>query len=312
MRSRSIVACLLGLTLAVAARAEQDERCPRLTGDILKQTRAAASVLPVSDLSAVPRLRDRLGLSSDDYESLRASFVRAYGQDAMLHDLRARLENSCEAEKLMAVLEWHRGWTARHAMALEESAQAPEAAPALQRFAAELRPYPPPEWRVALVRRLNEVTGASVLAYSAFLQPWLAVGKIADAESLETLHADPNKERSAVQNRVLVRMLYTYREVAQSEFESFVAWNESELGRWWNRTLQAAVLGSYEDAAARYAGLAQAELGRLRSRTASPAASGTTPAPSSTGNPGATSEPPAAPVAPLEPDEPVLPAEHAP
>jgi hypothetical protein len=106
-------------------------------------------------------------------------------------------------------------------------------------------------------------------------------------------------------------MLYTYRELAQSEFETFVAWNESELGRWWNRTRQAAILGSYEDAAARYAGLAEADLERLRSRSASPAAKDTAPAPTSTESPGAPPEP-SGPVVPLEPDEPVLPAEHAP
>ncbi|HME70567.1 MAG TPA: hypothetical protein VKM54_11960 [Myxococcota bacterium] len=311
MRSACMMVCLFALTLAVAARADQDGRCPRLTADILTQTRAPASVLPVSDLSAVPRVRDTLRLSPDDYESLRATFAKAYGREALLGDLRQRLENTCEAEKLMAVLEWHRGWTARHVMALEEAAQSPEAAPAMQRFAADLRANPPPEWRIALARRLDEVTGSTVLAYAAFVQPWLAVGKIADAASLETLHADPNKDRSAVQNRVLVRLLYTYRELAQSELETFVAWNESDLGRWWNRMLQGAALGSYDDAAARYAGLAEADLARLRSRAARPAASEAAPVPTSTENPG-TSPEPAVPVSPLEPDEPVLPAEHAP
>jgi hypothetical protein len=110
----------------------------------------------------------------------------------------------------------------------------------------------------------------------------------------------------------LVRLLYTYRELAQSELETFVAWNESELGRWWNRTLQAAVLGSYDDAAARYLSLAEADLVRLRSRAPGPAAPAGEPAPTSTGNPGATPETPSAPLVPLEPDEPVLPAEHAP
>jgi len=311
MRSAGKLVFLVAFSLSVAARADQDGRCPRLVNDILKQTRAPASLLPVSDLSAVPRVRDTLGLSVDDYGSLRATFAKAYAQDAMRADLRQRLENTCEAEKLMAVLEWERGWTALHVMALEEAAQSPESAPGMQRFAADLRANPPAEWRIALARRLDEATGSTVLAYAAFVQPWLAVGKIADAASLETLHADPHKERAALQNRVLVRLLYTYRELAQSELETFVAWNESELGRWWNRTLQSAALGSYDDAAARYASLAEADLARLRSRAARPAASEAEPAPTNTENPGA-SPGPAAPVSPVEPDEPTLPAEQAP
>jgi hypothetical protein len=280
--------------------------------DILRQTRAPASLQPVSDLTAVPRVRDTLGLSTDDFESLRASFAKAYGQEAMLGDLRQHLEQTCEAEKLMAVLEWERGWTARHVMALEEAASAPEAGPALQRFTADLRPNPPPEWRVALARRLDEATGSTVLAYAAFVQPWLAVGKIADAEALETMHADVGKDRTAVQSRVVVRLLYTYRELAQSELETFVAWNESELGRWWNRTLQAAALSSYDDAAARYARLAEADFARLRSRAAKPASSEAQPVPQSSENPSPAPAPePASPVSPLEPDE-TLPAEHTP
>lgn len=310
MRAACALVCLFALSLAAAARADQDGRCPRLVADLLTQTRASASLQPVSDLSAVPRVRDSLGLSADDYESLRANFAKAYSREAMLSDLRLRLQNNCEAEKIMAVLEWQRGWTARHVMALEEAAQSPEAAPAMQRFAADLRPNPPPEWRVALARRLDEATGSTVLAYAAFVQPWLAVAKIADAAALETMHADPAKDRASVQSRVLVRFLYTYRELAQSELETFVSWNESELGHWWNRTLQAAALGSYDDAAARYVRLAEADLARLRSR-GRPASSETQPAPTSTENPSPSSEP-AAPVSPFEPDEPTLPAEHAP
>lgn len=311
MRSVCLTVCLVALSFAFAAGADEDGRCPRLTADILTQTRAPASVLAVADLSAVPHVRETLGLSAEDFESLRATFAKAYGRDALLVALRQRLENHCEAEKLAAVLEWHRGWTARHVMALEESAQAPEAAPAMQRFTAGLRANPPPEWRVALVRRLNEVTGSTILAYAAFIQPWLAVGKIADAASLETLHADPNKDRAALQNRVLVRLLYTYRELAQSELETFVSWNESDLGRWWNRTVQAAALGSYDDASARYASMAEADLARLRSRAARPAASETPAAPTSTESPGASPEQ-VVPVSPLEPDDQVLPAQQAP
>jgi hypothetical protein len=309
MRSVGFVACLVAL-ICVSAHADQDARCPRLVSDMLKQTRAPASLRPVSDLSAVPRVRDRLGLSSEDFESLRAAFVQAYSQDAMRGDLRRRLEQSCDGAKLMAVLEWERGWTARHMTALEESADSPEALPAMQRFASDLRPNPPAEWRVALARRLDEATGSTVLAYAAFIQPWLAVGKIADAASLEAMHADPGKDRAAVQSRVVVRSLYTYREVARSELETFVAWNESELGRWWNRTLQAAVLGSYDDAGARYVGLAEADLERLRSKAAGPASSEAAP-PASNESP-QTSPAPAAPVSPVDSDEPVLPAEHAP
>jgi hypothetical protein len=310
MRASCAMVCLFVLSLATAARADQDGRCPRLVADLLTQTRASASLQPVSDLSAVPHVRDSLGLSPDDYESLRATFAKAYGREALLGDLRRHLENTCEAEKMMAVLEWERGSTARHVMALEEAAQSPEAAPAMQRFAADLRPNPPPEWRVALARRLDEARGSNVLAYAAFVQPWLAVAKIADAAALETMHADPTKDRASVQSRVLVRFLYTYRELAQSELETFVAWNESELGHWWNRTLQAAALGSYDDAAARYARLAEADLARLRSHASRPASSEEQP-PASTENPSSSSEP-AAPVSPLEPDEPTLPAEHAP
>jgi hypothetical protein len=303
--------CLLALTFAGAARADQDGRCAKLVADVLGQTRASASLLAVSDISVVPRVRDRLALSQDDYESLRASFTKAYQRDAMLVDLRRRLEESCEADKLKAVLEWGRGWTARHVMALEESAASPEAAQALQRFTADLRAYPPPEWRIALARRYDEATGSTILAYASFVQPWLAVEKIANATALESMHADPRKDRAAVQSRVTVKFLYTYRELAQSEFESFVAWNESDLGHWWNRTLQAAALGSYEDAAARYARLAEADLARLRARAEKPAASEARPAPASPENPGASSEP-ATPVSPVEPDEPTLPAQHAP
>ena len=312
MRAASALICLSALSLAAPVRASEDGRCPRLVADILKQTRAPASLQPVSDLTAVPHARDTLGLSNDDFESLRASFAKGYGQDAMLGDLRQHLEQTCEAEKLIAVLEWDRGWTARHVMALEEAAGSPEAAPAMQRFAADLRPNPPQEWRVALARRLDEATGSTVLAYAAFVQPWLAVGKIADAAALETLHADPAKDRAAVQSRVLVRLLYTYRELAQSELETFVAWNESELGRWWNRTLQAAALSSYDDAGARYARLAEGDFARLRSRAAKPASSEAQPGPQSTENPSpAPAAEPAAPVSPVESDE-TLPAEHAP
>jgi len=308
MRSGAIL-FLLVLSFSLAARANEDGRCPRLVSDLLRQTRTPASLVPVSDLAAVPRVRDRLALSAEEYESLRTNFAKAYSAEAMRADLRQHLEDTCEAENVMAVLEWERGWTARHVMALEEAAEAPEAAPAMQRFGADLRANPPAEARLALIRRLDEATGSTVLAYAAFVQPWLAVAKIADAASLETMHADPGKDRAAVQNRVLVRLLYTYRELAQSELETFVAWNESELGHWWNRTVQAAALGCYDDAAARYAVLADADLARLRSRAAKPAPSEASPAPASSES---GSSEPSAPVSPVEPDEPTLPAEQAP
>jgi hypothetical protein len=269
-----VLACALAAPRAAVA---DPAACALVVPELMKLS-------GVTDLlAAFPAFLDEASLRSDPdlpeplIGAARALYAEAYAPARLAAGVRERLTRGCDAGRMAAALEQLRSPLARRFVALDAAASTPEAFRATQALAARLDSLPASDGRLRLVRRLEAATEATDTTLTAMLQPALAIalaGEAAaqarggaargDAALRTRLEAERARARPAAERLTLASFLYAYREVALPELEAYVRWNESDLGRWTQRTLTRALLATLGDAALHFADGVVQELPRAR------------------------------------------------
>ena len=276
MRRGVVVGVLvLGGVMAPMAQAQEPGQAVA-QGPAAAQGQAAAieQVLQLSGLkdqiSQAPavmeaqlRRREQAGaLPPEVLSAMKAALGEAFHPDLLLSSVRHSLEGAYDQQKFADILARLQLPLVVTMTRLEIASENPDPK-VVQAFVAPLQQSPPAEARVALMRRLERAveTERMIERISIVTTEGLAKGLSAASEmpppppgQIEAaVKQQMAAQTQAAQTSMLVRDLFTYRAVTDADLTQYAAILETEIGRWFTRVGQEALLQAYAEASERMA-----------------------------------------------------------
>lgn len=197
----------------------------------------------------------------------------AFHADRLRQSVTDSLSQRADAEKLQQSIDWLKSPIGSRMTALETAASAPDAGGALREYIAQLESQPPTPERVELVKRMSVATGAPDAAMKLMQAMVQGMARALDAaeggqsavaqEEAKQAIAQLEGQRPLIEQGILIKLLFTYRDASDQELMELATFWESDLGRWLNQaTVESFItaLGQSSEAMAReLAPLIQAE-----------------------------------------------------
>ena len=159
-------------------------------------------------------------------------------------------------ERLQQAIEWLKSPLALRMVGMEEAAASPDAEEALRAYINQLGSQPPAPERVALARRISAATGAPGTAMklmSAMVEGMARAldaaegGGIASQDEAKRAIAQLEGQRQMIEQGILIKLLFTYRDATDQELTDLAAFWESELGAWLNQATVDAFVAALGD-----------------------------------------------------------------
>jgi hypothetical protein len=188
----------------------------------------------------------------------------AFRPDVLYGAVRAAFKTNYDPSRMSFVIGQLRTPLFRKVAALEVAASEPGAKQDLERFAIGLQGDVPKPARVALVQRYEasmrsaelqiEMGVVAFKAVSRSLDPVLPSEKRPTAREMDTAERTLRAKQDSLVRDALVRWLYTFRSLTDEELGEYVAFAETDAGRWFVTTQRKGLLDAMRtamDAAAR-------------------------------------------------------------
>lgn len=195
-----------------------------------------------------------------DYEQASQVVAESYRPEALYQAVVETFKHRYDEQRLLAVVQTLRTPLFKRITQLETQSLTPDAGERIRAFGARLRQEPAPPARLALLRRLDEVAGvtegnldimvATVRAIATAVEPMLPPARRAKPGQLEQMLIQLKAQaRPYVKNDMLVTMLYAYQPLMDGELREYVAFYESDTGRWYTRVAREGALTALTAAA---------------------------------------------------------------
>lgn len=197
--------------------------------------------------------------------------AEAFKPDALHASLAQSFEQAYDRETLEQVAAWLSRPLTQRLTGLEQAAMRPDAAAAQEAFFSQPgvaarpgeeddgRAGEPSEARVVLLQRLLRATHATDTTLRVIRAVMAGIANAVNA-SLDRPPASPDELREAaidleasrgqIEDRILARLLFTYRDVSDADLGAYVAFWESDAGQWFARVSSDAYLHAIEQGAA--------------------------------------------------------------
>ena len=188
----------------------------------------------------------------------------AFRTDVLYGAVRAAFKANYDPSRMGFVIGQLRTPLFRKVAALEVAASEPGAKQDLERFAIGLQGDVPKPARVALVQRYEasmrsaelqiEMGVVAFKAVSRSLEPVLPAEKRPTAREMDSAERTLRAKQDSLVRDALVRWLYTFRSLTDEELGEYVAFAETDAGRWFVTTQRKGLLDAMRtamDAAAR-------------------------------------------------------------
>jgi len=188
----------------------------------------------------------------------------AFRPDVLYGAVRAAFKANYDPSRMGFVIGQLRTPLFRKVAALEVAASEPGAKQDLARFAIGLQGDVPKPARVALVQRYEasmrsaelqiEMGVVAFKAVSRSLEPVLPSEKRPTAREMDSAERTLRAKQDSLVRDALVRWLYTFRSLTDEELGEYVAFAETDAGRWFVTTQRKGLLDAMRtamDAAAR-------------------------------------------------------------
>jgi len=189
----------------------------------------------------------------------------AFRPDVLYSAVRSAFRSNFDAQRMDVVMDKLRSPLFRKIAALELAASEPGARQDLERFAMGLQSDIPPPARVALIQRHEAVMRSADLqiemaiiasqAVSRSLEPVLTPAQRPTGRESDAAERKLRSQQDPLTRAALVRWLYTYRALSDEELAEYVAFGESDPGRWFVATQRKGLLDAMRaamDTAARH------------------------------------------------------------
>jgi len=188
----------------------------------------------------------------------------AFRPDVLYGAVRAAFKANYDPSRMGFVIGQLRTPLFRKVAAMEVAASEPGAKQDLERFAIGLQGDVPKPARVALVQRYEasmrsaelqiEMGVVAFKAVSRSLEPVLPSEKRPTAREMDSAERTLRAKQDSLVRDALVRWLYTFRSLTDEELGEYVAFAETDAGRWFVTTQRKGLLDAMRtamDAAAR-------------------------------------------------------------
>lgn len=259
VRTLLLLTAVCLLWIASAAAQDPAPECGALTAQALELSGMNEFV---EQLPAIfeEYARDKMeedAASPEEQEKFLAAMQGVFDPEVVSAGLRTALERECEPAVMQSAVASLDSPLAQKMRKLEAAAGTAEGAQRLEEFAGNLPGNPPEAGRLQLVRRLDEISGASEFQADmtiAMLQG-MAEGFGQEKQAAEQLPTVRRDLFPVVRASVLVTMLFSYQEASDQELNDYIALYESEPLQRFTRTVtqafNAAVKGQAKEAARR-------------------------------------------------------------
>jgi hypothetical protein len=188
--------------------------------------------------------------------------MESYNASDLEQSVVDHLKEHYDPARASAELEMLRSPLSRKMTKLETAASAPEAQKEIQAYANKLRSQPPEPERVALVKRLDRVTGTTDLSLELLVAiSMVNVGisndfnppeKRLKPDQLEQMAGRMRKEMAGpVENSTFMSFLYMYRDVPDRALKEYVDLYDNETTAWFKRLVKGALVSALTAAAGR-------------------------------------------------------------
>src|SRR2546422_4815294 len=191
-------------------------------------------------------------LKAEDKTRVARILTEAFRLDVLYGAVRGAFRSNYDPQRMGIVMAQLRSPLFRKIAALELAAGEPGAKQDLERFAMGLQGDIPPPARVALVQRHEAAMRSAelqiemgVVAFRAVvrsLEPIVPSEKRPTARETELAERALRAQQENLVRTALVRWLYTYRSLNDEELAEYVAFGESDAGRWFVTTQRKGLL----------------------------------------------------------------------
>jgi len=182
-----------------------------------------------------------------------------YAADRFMKILREHIEKKLDQEKVNKLVSWYKGELAQRVIKAEEESAKPDKILEMQAYVTTLAQKPLPEPRLALLKRLDAAIRGSAINENMLLKVRMAMVRAMNAiqpeakrQNEEQLKAVEERLVGEVQQVVEQQLIgswaYSYRDITDKDFETYVAFYETELGREWGISLGEALSVGMEQA----------------------------------------------------------------
>jgi hypothetical protein len=184
---------------------------------------------------------------------------RAYDAGELEKAVLADLEGRHDARHAAGALAWLRSPLGRRIAHIEAESATTAGAHALEEFARALQENPPRPERLALEQRFDAALQNTASMVELTIATSIGIAIALDATHPVDRRSDPEQMRSDVENQraelhsmlrpnSVVAFLYIYRELSDEEIDAYIAFGETDAGRWYTDSMMGAFVAAITSA----------------------------------------------------------------
>lgn len=199
--------------------------------------------IPVQMQAQLDARRDEL--NAQVFGRVHDAMANAFDAGRLHQTVTDSMAQGADTEKLQQAIDWLRSPLGSRMTALDTASTAPEAEEQLRAYIAQLEAQLPAPARVDLVRRMSAATGAPDVAMKLMVAMVQGMARALDAaeggqsmtsqEEARQAIAQLEGQREMIEQGIIIKLLFTYRDASDQELGELVAFWESDLGRWLNQ-----------------------------------------------------------------------------
>ncbi len=190
---------------------------------------------------------------------LQKAAEEQYSAERFMHILREHVGKKIDQEKIGKLIDWYKGELAQRVIKAEEDNSKPDKIREMQTYVASLAQNPLPESRLTLLKRLDAAIRGSAINENMLLKVRMSMVRASNAivpeatrQSEEQLKKTEERlaaeVKKVVEQQLLGSWAFSYRDISDADFETYVAFYETELGRAWGISLGEALSIAMEQA----------------------------------------------------------------
>jgi hypothetical protein len=232
---------------------ERDATAREAMRDLYGLSRLAVQVASTAELVSQGLSEQRVRIPPENLAAASGSVRRAYDAGALEKAVLAGLESRYDARHAPTAHAWLQSPLGRRITRLEANSSTAEAAQAMREFALALRETPASPERVAAAKRLDEALGTTEFTVELTIVTSLGIAIALDATLPAERRSDREEMRARIESRreefrsmfrpmSVVSFLYTYRDLSLEEIDAYLAFAESDAGRWYTDATTGAFL----------------------------------------------------------------------
>lgn len=180
--------------------------------------------------------------------------AHAFSADTLRTNMHHSLARSLDQERTRPLLSWLRSPLSQRIVALETASSTAEGQKELVAFINQLPSTPPASGRLTLIHRLeqagNVTQGSAIVLAAAGAALRRTLAPLASPAGMSARDLDGPRAALAVDEnyryRIMISLLFTYRELSDAELARYVSFLESPTGRWFTEVTHRTFLASLE------------------------------------------------------------------